>query len=438
MSTTLRRYAAALVGGALVAGGLAAAPAHAQHETDRTARATGATWLNDRVAGDGLLHAAYDAGSGPVSYVDYGGTVEAGYALEAAGRTRQLPTMTAALADSADSYITGADFGSPTDYYAGPTGKLLAFVTDLGGDADPAAFGGTDVVARMESLTTGSGRIEDVSAWGDYANVYGQIWAARGLLNVDSPEASAAVDFLLTQQCADGHFRSFFTDGCDTAGPDASAFAVILLSDHAAADPELAAALGDATDWLVDWQGPRGGLTDDKGVVNANSTGLGGWAFDVAGRTRAARKAAVWLRALQVPGRGCDGRLAGQRGAIAYDRAAYRAGRRKGLGALTVGQWQTVAAQALPALAIAPATHVALSVVVPDRVDAGGTARVRVFGLAQGERACVGIGTRLKSAVGGREGDAVVVRIRVPDDKGGKTVRVLTANDAASAKTTAG
>jgi hypothetical protein len=442
LRSVVRRGAVAALGGSLLVAGLTS-PVEAHADPDRLAKAIGAGWLNSRLD-DGLLHAAYDGGSGPVGYNDYGGTVEAGYALDAVGRTRLLPRITGALEDTVDSYITGADFGAPGDHYAGPTGKLLAYVTDLGGDADPTDFGGTDLVARMESLTTDAGadagRIADSGAGGDFANVYGQIWAARGLLNVDSPEAPAALDFLLEQQCGNGHFLSFFSDTCGATppGPDATAFAVILLREYAAGDPELDSALDEATEWLVGWQGPRGALADDNGVANANSTGLGGWAFVVDGRLRAARKAAVWLRALQVPGRGCDGELSGERGAIAYDWPAYKAGRTKGIRALTAGQWQTVAAQAVPALAVAPSTHVRLAVKVADHVDAGGTTRVRVAGLAPGERACVGIGRRLKSVVGGAEEEEIVVRIAVPDGEGRKTVRVLTANDSASALTHAG
>jgi hypothetical protein len=431
--SALRKGGIAVLGGTLLAAGLAVSPAAQAHdEPDKTAKAIGATWLNGRL-GDGLLHAAYDGGSGPVSYVDYGGTVEAAYALDAVGRTRLLPTITDALAGSVDSYITGADFGSPDDTYAGPTGKLLAFVSDFGGDADPSAFGGKDLVALMESMTTDSGddagRIVDDSAF-DYGNVYGQIWAARGLLGAGSAEGAAAVDFLLTQQCADGYFLSFFSDSCDTAapGPDAAAFAVILLREYADTHPELAAALDLATDWLVDWQADRGSLADDNGVANANSTGLGGWVFGLEGREVAARKAAIWLRALQSPGRTCDRALHPEKGAIAYNRAAYADGKDDGIPALAASQWQTVAVQALPALAHAPAAHVDLALNVPDRVDAGGYARVRVHGLAPGERACVGINYRLKTVIGVRGDDAVVVRIPVPKRTGERDVRLLTAN----------
>ena len=437
MSTsTARRFGAAALGGSLLVAGLTTgvAPAHAHDDPDKTAKAIGATWLNGRLD-DGLLHAAYDGGSGPVEYVDHGGTVEAAYALNAVGRTRLLPRITNALEDSVDSYITGADFGAPGDRYAGPTGKLLAFVSDLGVDADPTAFGGTDLVARMESLTTDAGpdagQIADAGS-SNFANVFGQIWATRGLLSVGSPEAQAALDFLLSQQCNDGHFPTYF-GACSPKGPDSTAFAVILLRDHAGGNPDLTAALEKATDWLVAWQGPEGALADDNGVVNSNSTGLGGWVFGLEGRERAAKKAAVWLRSRQVPGRLCDGKLSKQRGAVAYSRAAYTEGRRKGIGALAIGEWQTVAAQALPALAHAPSTHVKLAVDAPEHVIAGGPrVRVRVDGLAPGERACVGIGRRTVPAIGGPEGDPVFVRITVPLPKGNREVKVLTANDSAS------
>ena len=422
MSTTmLRRVGAAALGVSLLAA--AVAPAQAHDEADKTAKAIGAGWLNSRL-GDGLLHAAYDGGSGPVDYADYGGTVEAAYALDAVGRTRVIPKIADALEGTVDAYITG---GSDSELYAGPTGKLLAFVSDLGGDADPTAFGGTDLVQRMEDLTTESGRIADVSGFGDYANVFGQIWATRGLLNVDSPEASAALDYLLSQQCADGHFPTYF-DSCSPAGPDGTAFAVILLHDYAAGDADLAAALDKGTDWLVDWQGRNGGLADDNGVVNADSTGLGGWAFGIEGRAKAAQKAAIWLRALQVAGRPCDQRLARQRGAIAYDKAAFKAGRNHGITQLTAGQWQTVEAQALPALAAAPAADYPFGVASPARLPAGGRTSVQVQGLAPGERACVGIGRHLKAVTGRKDDLPFNVRIDVPSRKGPVTVKLQAAN----------
>ncbi|WP_183096435.1 prenyltransferase/squalene oxidase repeat-containing protein [Nocardioides stalactiti] len=442
-TSIVRRLGAVVLGGALAVSALAS-PAEAHGETDRTPKAIGAGWLNDQLD-DGLLHAAYaDFTTGdPISYVDYGGTVEAAYALEAAGRERLLPRIAGALEDTAASYITGADFGEPGDHYAGPTGKLLSFANDFGGDGAATSFGGIDLVDRMEGMTTESGRILDTDAEPhycgplespvpcDYANVFGQTWAARGLLGAGSPEAPAAVEYLLSEQCEDGHFPTYF-GACNPAGPDATAFVIILLSDAGSDDPDLQAALADATAWLVDWQGRNGGLADDNGVVNANSTGLGGWAFGIAGRERAATKAAVWLRALQVPGRGCDAKLSGERGAVAYDAAAYKLGRRKGIQPLTAGQWQTVEAQALPALAHAPAADYKFAVAAPERLPAGDKVGVQVQGLAPGERACVGIGRNLRSVVGRADDRPFNVRIEVPARKGPVDVKLYAANEVAT------
>lgn len=453
ITTTLRRGGVAL-GCAVLASVTLAPAAQAHEEPDRRAKAIAAGWLNTRLD-DGLLHAAFDGGSGPIEYADYGGTVEAAYALDAVDRTRLLPRIADALRGDVDSYITGAGSGEPDDRYAGPTGKLLAFASELDGDdPNPTAFGGTNLVTRMEALTTDdgedAGRIADLDVAPynfctgpndtpcDYANVFGQIWAARGLLNVASGEASAAVDFLLSQQCDDGHFPTYFDASCAAgqAGPDATALAVVLLSDYAASDDALATALDEAVEFLVGFQSANGSFADDQGLANANSTGLAGWALGIAEREKAAQKAAVWLRALQVAGRPCDGKLARHRGAIAFTKASFQDGVEDGITALTAGEWQTVGVQATPALAHAPAPHVKLGISVPARSDAGGTLRARVSGLAPGERACVGIGKQVKAVVGPRGDKPLSVRVKVPG-KGKKTVKVLTANASAADSTTA-
>lgn len=433
----------------------AVAPAAEAHdEPDRRAKAIGASWLNKRFD-EGLLYAGFfDFESQQVvTFVDYGTTVEAGYALDAVGRTKLLPTVTAALADDVDSYITGADFSAPDDFSAGSTGKLLSYVADLGGDADPTSFGGTDLVERMELLTTDdgadAGRIADHDAEPfacgakddpvpcDWANLFGQMWATHGLLAVDSPEGPAALDFLLSRQCEDGSYLTFFDDVCgeSSAGPDATALFVILLSEFAESDPDLEDALDRAVAVLSDAQRKNGSFADDNGVSNSNSTGLAGWALAVAGKDQAARRAAVWLRSLQVPGRSCDGALSRHRGAIAYNKGAYRAGREKGIDDVSQGEWHSVAAQALPVLAHAPSTHVKLAVDAPEKVKANGRkVKVKVKGLAQGERACVGIGKRTVVAVGRAEGKTVVVKIPAPKKAGKPKVKVLTANKTASDK----
>ena len=74
-----RRFGAAALGGSLLVAGLTTgvAPAHAHDDPDKLAKAIGATWLNSRLD-DGLLHAAYDGGSGPVEYADFEGLIPKG------------------------------------------------------------------------------------------------------------------------------------------------------------------------------------------------------------------------------------------------------------------------------------------------------------------------------------------------------------------------
>ena len=444
----LRRGGAVALSGAVVAGLTLTGPgAHAA--TDPTPVAKASSWVQGQLRSDGLLHQTNDYGTGPIKSRDYGGSIELGYALDAVGRTGKVAAIRDGLAAHVDSYITGADYSEPGDLAAGPTGKLLAFVADLGGDADPADFGGTDLVARMEALTTDSGRVSDTDvppfycgpAYDqpcDYANVFGQTWAARGLLDAGSSEGATALSFLLTQQCPDGRFPTYFDDSCDSgeAGPDAAAFAIILLHDETTADPSLAPALTDAADWLESVQRADGSFADDNGKANADSTGLASWALSIEGRADAATKGAVWLRSLQVPGGGCDGKLSGERGAVAYDPATYKAGRKNGIGALEAGQWQTVAAQVLPALLAAPARPGGDSIDVPQRVGAGGTAQIKVA-LAAGERGCVGIGAApQKSVVGPADGSKVTVTVPVPRKTGRTQVTLRTAAGTLGARTT--
>ena len=217
---------------------------------------------------------------------------------------------------------------------------------------DPTAFGGTDLVARLEGLTTdagpSAGRIADQSEYGDYANTIGQAFAASGLDAAGSTEAAAATTYLLDQQCSAGWFRLLFTtdataadqscdggvaSGASKADPDTTSLAVILLADQAD-DPTVAAALAKAEAWLLDQQhddGSFGGGTSTE-AANSNSTGLAGWALGLRGHTAEAERAAVWVRGLQAADTApCTTALTGETGAIAYDAAAFETGRTEGI-----------------------------------------------------------------------------------------------------------
>jgi hypothetical protein len=87
--------------------------------------------------------------------------------------------------------------------------------------------------------------------------------------------------------------------------------------------------------------------------ANSNSTGLAGWALQLAGEEEAAAAAGAWVLAHQVP-EGCDGVLAEAAGAIAYDDTALIAAAAKGITEETAYQWRLASSQALPALLAAP------------------------------------------------------------------------------------
>lgn len=444
-SPSIKRAGAAAVGAAILAAGLTAVtPAPAAHaETDPAPLEPGAAWLAGELS-NGLIH-------DPVfDFDDYGATVEAAYTLDAVGAPAGvIDDITAALEAGAAAYTHPGE-----DIWAGSTGKLLSFVTDLAPTAEPTDFGGLNLVSQLEGRIddAGSGptagRISDLSGFGDFANTFGQAWAVRGLTNAGGAEAGIAVDFLLQQQCSAGFFRLDFAapgaadQSCDGATPaedvppvDTAATVVILLDDLATDGSELDAALDDAVAWIKAQQAPNGsfdGGTAAEGA-NANSTGLGGYALHLAGEAEAAADAATWLRARQVVGLSCDGKLKAEAGAIAYDQAALGAGMTEGIDDAATGQWRFATIQGLPALLAAPATPSdAISFHgLANFMNGGGTESFRVLGLAPGERGCASIGRNFSSVVGAADpARSVEVRVRVPNRTGFVPVEVTTGDEA--------
>ena len=380
---------------------------------DSVAGSTGADWLTGQLT-DGLVH------NDPYAFDDYGLTIDVALGLAAAGgQDARVATVAGAVADHVESYTTGVDFGS-SDVYAGATAKAL-HLADVA-DVDPTAFGGADLVTRLEGLTTDSGpsagRIADQSEYGDYANTIGQAFAASGLAAAGSTEAAAATTYLLDQQCSDGWFRLLFTtdagaadqscdggvaSGVSKADPDTTSLAVILLADQAD-DPAVAAALTSAEAWLLDQQnddGSFGGGTSTE-AANSNSTGLAGWALGLRGHTAEAERAAVWVRGLQAADTApCTTGLTGETGAIAYDAAAFEAGRTEGITEGTADQWRRASAQALPVLRWAPAGTGTYAVTGPTGfVRAGTTVPLAVTGLAPAADACLSNGSGKQALTG--------------------------------------
>ncbi|GAB3865997.1 hypothetical protein GCM10028801_37500 [Nocardioides maradonensis] len=359
MSLSVRRWAgaasSAVIALTFTACGAAGSGDTPSDTTVPQAATDGATWLAGQLENGVLVNHQYKSN-------DDSTTVELAYAL------RDVDPQSPALAQVGAALATGAKaYSRPgKDEYSGATAKLLSFATDTG--ADPRSFGGLDLVKQMESLTAPTGRIADVSSYGDYANVFGEIWAVRGLLNARSKKAPAAEKFLLDQQCSAGYFRQDFAkpnapvQGChagDPASVDTTALAVVLLQDKAANDQVLAGALQHAAGWLTSVQGKDGSFVANIGGgqsgPNADSTGLSAAALRLAGMDAEAASAATWVRAHQVPS-GCAGKLSDAAGAIAYDDATLTGAAASGITAKTAFTWRLASAQALPALLSVPAS----------------------------------------------------------------------------------
>ncbi|MDP3969654.1 MAG: hypothetical protein Q8Q02_15395 [Nocardioides sp.] len=326
--------------------------------------ATGAAWLAERLAEDGLLEGDF----GPL----HGQSIDAALALDAVGDQEDaISAVAAAVEDAAGSYVEyefeGEDGEVSSGEVAGATGKALV-LADLV-DGDTGSFGGIDLVQRAESLLVDDGPAVGRSfdtAQGEpdhqYANSLGQAFVVRGLHEAGSARAQEALDYLLDQQCPDGHFRQEFPDidaetqdcttpATDDAGPDTTATVILQLHALAAEDTEVDDALTAATEWLVQRQTTDGAFDAgaETGGPNANSTGLAGWALGLRGMDDEASQAAAWVRALQVPDQECGDELDDEAGAIAFDEAALAAGRADGLEE-TFQQWNVTATQALPSL----------------------------------------------------------------------------------------
>ncbi|MFC6153494.1 hypothetical protein [Nocardioides yefusunii] len=326
---------------------------------------TAASWVLDELNDGSLLEVTSSWEGETSTNVDLGGSIDLVLALDAVEQAADRSAkITDAVAADLATYV-----GAGTEIYSGASAKAL--VLALSQERDATDFGGLDLVERVESTVTregeAQGRISDSSEYGDYANTLGQAYAAAGLTLAGSPLADDAVDFLLDQQCEAGFFRLDFAaadaaeQDCDAAGDlgdqaaDVTAIVAVQLAAVAEkASDDVSEALDDARAWLVSQQAEDGSFADPENGVNANSTGLAGWALRDLGATAEADKAAAWLTGLQIT-EGERGKLADEIGALAYDTAALEAGREHGItDPLDRTQWVRVAAQVVPALS-APA-----------------------------------------------------------------------------------
>jgi hypothetical protein len=322
----------------------------------------GGEWLQTQLT-DGIVH------NDEFDFDDLGLTADVGLAFAALGQRPAMRRVRNALAGRVDSYTTGADFGAPGEIYAGATAKLTVLAQVSGADA--RSYGGVDVVRRLERRVSNRapivGRIRDKAA-SDFSNSIGQAFAARGLARAGSGKAGGAIRFLLKQQCSAGYFRLTFSrpgkrnQSCDAgaagvSAPDTDVTALAVLSLRSLPRSQRTratrAAVADAVAWMRRTQKRNGSFGGGVATEasNANSTGLAAWALGESGVCRPARKAARWVRALQVAGDTAGTPLEGENGAIAYDQAALTTASGSGITDGDRDQWRRATAQAAPGLA---------------------------------------------------------------------------------------
>lgn len=424
----------ALAAGAIATSLLAMPGAATAAPTPTSALGLAEAWLKSQLVNGALQYSAYPA-------ANVGSTIDAALSLKAADPSGDISAEIAAVKSGVqnDGYADSPEFACPTpgDYscapsamvyeqhgvYAGPTGKALAFAEAVG--ADPTTFGGENLVTQSEGTVQASGRIQDNSYYGDYANVLGQAFAVAGLTAANSTKATSARGFLLTQQCADGSFPEGFdhdpatyaaTDKSCAAAPRAGsvdATAVVVLELHGLVGTSTA--LDRAGQWLAAQQHADGGFTDGTHPgENADSTGLAARALQlldpVGAGTRPVgwvspwAKAASWLANRQLANVGtCKTYPAADQGAIAFDDAAFA----NTSGGTATDQYRVAAAQVLPALAYVqqPTTH-PVTTQMPV-YGPGAAVTLSLQGLRDGQRGCL-VGPGVNRLVTGNGGDLAV------------------------------
>ena len=219
---------------------------------------------------------------------------------------------------------------------------------------DPTAFGGADLVARLEGLTTDAGPSAGRIAGPERRTATTRTPSARpsrpsGLDAAGSTEAAAATTYLLDQQCSDGWFRLLFTT--DATAADQSCDGGVA-SGASKADPDTTVPRGDPArrpGRRPDGRGarsprPRPGCSTSRTTTapsaaappprrrTATAPGWPAGRSALRGHTAEAERAAVWVRGLQAADTApCTTALTGETGAIAYDAAAFETGRSDGI-----------------------------------------------------------------------------------------------------------
>ncbi|AEB44238.1 MULTISPECIES: peptidase [Micromonospora] len=266
-----------------------------------------AGWLARQLVDGERFETVFDG----VAYPDQGLTLDAVFAFAAAGAADDFGAQALAWVTRPgvrDGYIGDG----VTEAYAGATAKLALAVAVRGGD--PTDVGGVDLIARLRSLQSPSGRFTDLSAWGDFSNAFSQSFAILALDRTTQGVPTAAAGWLAGTRCPDGGYPLLAAQPVCVSDVDATAVVVQALR-AAGRSADAAAGLR----WLVSVQRVDGGFASAGGVANANSTGLAAQALRDGGRPVAWLRARLFLAGLQV---GCAAPVA-DRGAVDFDGGVF-------------------------------------------------------------------------------------------------------------------
>ncbi|WP_193609235.1 hypothetical protein [Nocardioides lijunqiniae] len=427
-SRPLRRAAVLVAAPVLALATLAvlpSAPSYAAAESDPAPTRAGAAWLS--------RHAEGGFYPGDCSWTCQ---VEAADAIETVGDPGGvLDDMRQAFARNVNGWTT---FNLPDEFgdnwVTSGQGTATAAVLGQQIGADPAEV--ADVVSRLEGLLLAQGVMEGrlVDRWEaepgtveyDYVGVVAQAFAVTALTRAESPKATVATQWLLSQQCAGGFFSKRLSEpsagdpSCDAGpdrAPDVPATARALLALRAATGvPGVQEALDEGGAWLASQQRADGSWGGD-----AATTGRAGQALGALGFPAPAARAAVWVRRHQAADPGpCVSGLAAQPGVIAPDDATLSRARAEGLETLHVSDWLQTTAGAVGVLRYAPTVGTGATVRVTDAGfrRAGARAAVGAAGLAPGTTVCAagpGAGGALVAA--GANGQALA-SVRLPSGTG--------------------
>ena len=323
-----RRFALLFIGVALAA--TQTAWAGPPTDTPQGNAGFAGTWLGGQVNDQGFIPQAGDPAKPNLS-----ATAQAVIAMETAGvanaATQRALTY---LGEHVDEYVVHSGNDDP-----GALAFLIMAAAPRGYDVTDFGSTHANLLARLQATKQSNGLFGAADPSFDGAFRQGLALMA---LKVAGASDTAAVDWLIDQQCADGlwtAFRADTTQPCPAVdpatftGPDtnSSALAVLGLQAQGSTTPA-----GNGAAALLSVRNSGGGwgfLARSDQPTDANSTGLVVSALLAADGTQDARGVAA-LEALQV---GCDGEPS-DRGGIAFQD-------------LTAGPDALATAQATPALA---------------------------------------------------------------------------------------